>query len=43
MSGAPEYYPLYAKCCELGVLVGLNLGPPGSRVSAKGAAHDANW
>ena len=33
---APEYYPLYAKCCELGVPVGLNVGLPGPRVSARG-------
>ena len=33
---APEYYPVYAKCCELGVPVGLNVGLPGPRVSARG-------
>lgn len=33
---AAEYYPIYAKCCELGVPVGLNVGLPGLRVPAKG-------
>ncbi len=32
---APEYYPLYAKCCELGVPIGLNVGLPGPRVPAR--------
>lgn len=32
---SPEYYPVYAKCCELGVAVGLNVGLPGPRVPAK--------
>ena len=33
---AAEYFPIYAKCCELGVPVGLNVGLPGPRVSARG-------
>jgi uncharacterized protein len=32
---APEYYPLYAKCCELGVPIGLNVGLPGPRVPGR--------
>ena len=32
---APEYYPLYSKCCELGVPVSLNVGLPGPRVPAR--------
>jgi predicted TIM-barrel fold metal-dependent hydrolase len=30
--GDPIYYPIYAKCAELGVPVGLNVGIPGPRV-----------
>jgi predicted TIM-barrel fold metal-dependent hydrolase len=29
-----EYYPLYAKCCELGIAVNVNVGFPGPRVPA---------
>lgn len=32
---APEYYPIYAKCCELGIPVGLNVGLPGPQVPAR--------
>jgi predicted TIM-barrel fold metal-dependent hydrolase len=31
----PAYYPVYAKCVELGVPVGLNVGFPGPRVPSK--------
>jgi predicted TIM-barrel fold metal-dependent hydrolase len=31
----PAYYPVYAKCIELGVPVGLNVGFPGPRVPSK--------
>jgi predicted TIM-barrel fold metal-dependent hydrolase len=31
----PAYYPVYAKCAELGVPVGLNVGFPGPRVPGK--------
>jgi predicted TIM-barrel fold metal-dependent hydrolase len=31
----PAYYPVYAKCAELGVPVGLNVGFPGPRVHGK--------
>jgi predicted TIM-barrel fold metal-dependent hydrolase len=31
----PAYYPLYAKCIELGVPVGLNVGFPGPQVPSK--------
>jgi hypothetical protein len=31
----PAYYPVYAKCVELGVAVGLNVGFPGPRVPSK--------
>jgi hypothetical protein len=31
----PAYYPVYAKCAELGVPVGLNVGFPGPRVPSK--------
>ena len=30
-----RYYPVYAKCAELGVPVGLNVGVPGPQVPAK--------
>lgn len=33
---AAAYYPIYAKCCELGIPVSLNVGLPGPRVAAKG-------
>jgi predicted TIM-barrel fold metal-dependent hydrolase len=33
--GDPAYYPVYAKCAELGVPVGLNVGIPGPRVPGK--------
>jgi predicted TIM-barrel fold metal-dependent hydrolase len=29
------YYPVYAKCAELGVAVGLNVGIPGPRVASR--------
>ncbi len=28
----PQMYPLYAKCCELDIAVGLNMGVPGPRL-----------
>jgi uncharacterized protein len=31
----PAYYPVYAKCVELGVPVGLNVGFPGPQVPSK--------
>jgi uncharacterized protein len=31
----PAYYPVYAKCIELGVPVGLNVGFPGPQVPSK--------
>jgi predicted TIM-barrel fold metal-dependent hydrolase len=31
----PAYYPVYAKCAELGVPVGLNVGFPGPQVPSK--------
>jgi predicted TIM-barrel fold metal-dependent hydrolase len=31
----PAYYPIYAKCVELGIPVGLNVGFPGPQVPSK--------
>lgn len=34
----PRYYPIYAKCCELGVPILLQVGAPGPRSGARLAA-----
>lgn len=36
--GHPAYYPVYAKCAELGVPIGLNVGIPGPLIA--GAVQD---